>query len=228
MQAKGVMHARCYPVPGIELGGLESFGRQSPEHLEKRSCGGVDNLETEWNTRNLEYVAVPRNHPKEHNIRASDAPFGSLFFLENILGHISKLLLDNAPPAPPRPIDIVFHGCYIPSMEWAIEFTDEFERWWNDLSEDEQDSVDQMVRLLQMRGPSLGRPHADLIQSSRHSNMKELRVQHAGRPYRVLFAFDPTRCAILLTGGDKTGNDRWYEEFVPIADRLYAGTFGSP
>jgi len=120
-----------------------------------------------------------------------------------------------------RPIDIVFHSCYIPSMEWDIEFTDEFERWWNDLSEDEQDSVDQMVRLLQMRGPSLGRPHADLIQSSRHSNMKELRVQHAGRPYRVLFAFDPKRCAILLTGGDKTGNDRWYEEFVPIADRLY-------
>jgi hypothetical protein len=41
-------------------------------------------------------------------------------------------------------------------MEWDIEFTDEFERWWNDLSEDEQDSVDQMVRLLQLRGPSLG------------------------------------------------------------------------
>lgn len=51
--------------------------------------------------------------------------------------------------------------------------------------------------------------------------MKELRVQHAGRPYRVLFAFDPKRWAILLTGGDKTGNERWYEEFVPIADRLY-------
>ena len=121
----------------------------------------------------------------------------------------------------PRPIDIIFHRCYIPTMEWGVEFTDEFERWWNGLAEDEQDSVDQMVRLLQMRGPSLGRPHADLIQSSRHSNMKELRVQHAGRPYRVLFAFDPKRCAILLTGGDKTGNDRWYEEFVPIADRLY-------
>ncbi len=106
-------------------------------------------------------------------------------------------------------------------MEWDVEFTDEFDRWWNGLSEDEQDSVDQMVRLLQMRGPSLGRPHADLIQSSRHSNMKELRVQHLGKPYRVLFAFDPKRCAILLTGGDKTGNDRWYEEFVPIADPLY-------
>jgi hypothetical protein len=52
-------------------------------------------------------------------------------------------------------------------------------------------------------------------------NMKELRVQHSGKPYRVLFAFDPRRCAILLIGGDKTGNDRWYEEFVPIADALY-------
>ena len=56
---------------------------------------------------------------------------------------------------------------------------------------------------------------------SRHPNMKELRVQHTGRPYRVLFAFDPRRSAILLAGGDKTGNDRWYEEFVPVADRLY-------
>ena len=51
--------------------------------------------------------------------------------------------------------------------------------------------------------------------------MKELIVQHAGRPYRVLFAFDPRRCAILLLGGHKTGNDAWYREYVPIADRLY-------
>jgi hypothetical protein len=49
----------------------------------------------------------------------------------------------------------------------------------------------------------------------------ELRVQHSGRPYRVLYAFDPRRMAILLVGGDKTGNDRWYEENVPQADRLY-------
>lgn len=51
--------------------------------------------------------------------------------------------------------------------------------------------------------------------------MKELRIQHAGRPYRVLYAFDPRRCAILLIGGDKAGNARWYEIFVPRADRLY-------
>jgi DNA-binding XRE family transcriptional regulator len=81
--------------------------------------------------------------------------------------------------------------------------------------------VNAKVILLQKIGPSLPRPHADLIHSSRHPNMKELRIQHSGRPYRVLFAFDPHRCAILLIGGDKTGNDRWYEEFVPIADALF-------
>jgi hypothetical protein len=52
--------------------------------------------------------------------------------------------------------------------------------------------------------------------------MRELRVQHAGRPYRVLYAFDPRRAAILLIGGDKTGNDRWYEFFVPMADQIYS------
>lgn len=51
--------------------------------------------------------------------------------------------------------------------------------------------------------------------------MRELRIQHEGRPYRVLYAFDPRRTAILLIGGDKTGNDRWYDEFVPKADKLY-------
>jgi hypothetical protein len=51
--------------------------------------------------------------------------------------------------------------------------------------------------------------------------MRELRIQHAGDPYRVLYAFDPRRTAILLLGGNKSGNDRWYEEYVPIADKLY-------
>jgi hypothetical protein len=51
--------------------------------------------------------------------------------------------------------------------------------------------------------------------------MRELRVQHRGHPYRVLYAFDPRRVAILLIGGDKTGHDRWYEQFVLVADRLY-------
>ena len=75
--------------------------------------------------------------------------------------------------------------------------------------------------LLQRFGPALRRPHSGVIAGSKHSHMKELIIQHAGRPYRVLYAFDPQRCALLLIGGDKTGDDRWYERFVPIADRLY-------
>jgi hypothetical protein len=106
-------------------------------------------------------------------------------------------------------------------MAWAVEFTDEFEHWWNGLSEDEQVDVAAKVGLLEELGPVLGRPHADTLQGSRHANMKELRVQHAGRPYRVLFAFDPRSCAILLLGGDKTGNADWYEQNIPIADRLF-------
>ncbi len=92
-------------------------------------------------------------------------------------------------------------------MEWEVEFTDEFSKWWDGLTEAEQVDVNAKVILLQKIGPSLPRPHADLVHSSRHPNMKELRIQHSGRPYRVLFAFDPRRCAILLIGGDKTGEE---------------------
>lgn len=106
-------------------------------------------------------------------------------------------------------------------MEWEVEYTDEFERWWDALTIDEQEDVAAKVRLLQQVGPALRRPHSDVIAASRHSNVKELIIQHAGRPYRVLYAFDPRRSAILLIGGDKTGDARWYEKFVPVADRLY-------
>ena len=64
-------------------------------------------------------------------------------------------------------------------------------------------------------------PHSSGIETSRHKHMRELRIQHEGRPYRVIYAFDPRRTAILLIGGDKTGNNRWYEEYVPRADDIY-------
>ena len=104
---------------------------------------------------------------------------------------------------------------------WEVEYTDEFGDWWNGLSEAEQESVDASVRLLEERGPQLGHPHSSGIGRSKHPHMRELRIQHRGRPYRVLYAFDPRRTAILLIGGDKTGSDRWYDEYVPRADRLY-------
>lgn len=105
--------------------------------------------------------------------------------------------------------------------KWEVEYTDELGEWWADLTESEQESIDASVRLLEDKGPNLGFPHTSGIEGSRHSHMRELRVQHEGRPYRVLYAFDPRRSAILLLGGDKTGNDRWYEVHVPIADKLY-------
>jgi len=110
---------------------------------------------------------------------------------------------------------------HISLMRWEIEYTDEFEGWWDRLSEAEQDSVQATVMLLGDEGPHLGFPHTSDIKGSRHGHLRELRVQHGGRPYRVLYAFDPRRCAILLLGGDKTGQDRWYQENVPQAERLY-------
>jgi hypothetical protein len=104
---------------------------------------------------------------------------------------------------------------------WEVEFSDEFERWWQTLDEHERESLLAGVRLLQQLGALLGRPYADTVKGSRHSNMKELRTQHRGRPLRTLFAFDPRRSAILLIGGDKTGDDRFYDRMIPLADRLY-------
>lgn len=106
-------------------------------------------------------------------------------------------------------------------MAWEVEHTDEFEEWWDSLSEDEQESVAASVQLLEECGPRLPFPYSSGINGSKHSHMRELRTQHDGRPLRTLYAFDPRRAAILLLGGDKTGNDRWYEENIPIADRLY-------
>ena len=70
-------------------------------------------------------------------------------------------------------------------------------------------------------GPNLPRPHSDTIKGTKFKNMKELRTQHAGKPYRTLYAFDPRRADILLIGGNKEGNNNWYKTFVPIADQLF-------
>jgi hypothetical protein len=106
-------------------------------------------------------------------------------------------------------------------VECSVLFTDEFETWWDGLSAAEQDSIDRVVLMLSEDGPALRYPYSSKIIGSRFAHMRELRIQHQGRPYRVLYAFDPNRDALLLIGGDKTGNDRWYETFISIADRLY-------
>lgn len=106
-------------------------------------------------------------------------------------------------------------------MAWEIEFTDEFGAWWDSLKEAEQKDVAVGVGLLAEHGPHLRFPHCSDVKGSRHRQLRELRVQHQGAPYRVFYAFDPRRTAILLLGGNKTGDDRWYEINVPLADKLY-------
>ena len=106
-------------------------------------------------------------------------------------------------------------------MVWNVEYTDEFARWFQSLGEMQQDDVTVAGLLLMEQGPQLPFPHSSGLVGSRHPHMRELRVQSGGRPIRVFYAFDPRRSAILLIGGDKTGDKRFYDKMIPIADRLY-------
>jgi len=106
-------------------------------------------------------------------------------------------------------------------MTWNVEYTDEFGAWWTGLSDGVQEDVTAIVELLMEHGPRLPFPYSSSIEGSRHDHMRELRVQSGGRPVRVFYAFDPRRAAILLIGADKTGDDRFYERYVPLADKLY-------
>ena len=106
------------------------------------------------------------------------------------------------------------------TQPWEVEYTDELGDWWADLTQAEQESIDASVRLLEARGPNLGYPHTSA------SGVPGIRtcvsfVCNMRDALPAAYAFDPRRCAILLIGGDKTGDGRWYEVHVPIADRLY-------
>ena len=103
---------------------------------------------------------------------------------------------------------------------WDVEYTDQFETWWQTLSEHEQEAVTAAVEALETHGATLGRPFVDVLHSSRHAHMKELRPR--GGNIRILFAFDPRRTAVLLIGGDKSGRwESWYRDNIPVADDLY-------
>ena len=106
-------------------------------------------------------------------------------------------------------------------MSFGVEFTDQFELWWLDLTEKEQNKIAALVEVLEEQGTKLGFPYSSNVIGSRHGQMRELRIQHKGKPYRVLYAFDPRRAAILLIGGNKGGDKQWYKTNVPIADSLY-------
>jgi hypothetical protein len=105
-------------------------------------------------------------------------------------------------------------------MNWEVELADEFELEFDRLDEDVQFEILALTRLLQSFGPQLGRPRVDTLKGSRHSNMKELRFSAADGEWRVAFAFDPRRRAILLIGGDKSGvsEKHFYRELLRKAD----------
>jgi hypothetical protein len=104
-------------------------------------------------------------------------------------------------------------------MATEVIVTADFESWWDGLDIEEQKSVAVVVAMLEERGPSLPFPYSSGILGS--TKVRELRIQHAGKPYRVLYAFDPKRNAILLLGGNKTGSGRWYKSHVPRAEKLF-------
>lgn len=106
-------------------------------------------------------------------------------------------------------------------MAWEVEVTDEFGAWFAGVGDAAQSAIDFVVDLLIADGPALRFPYASAINGSRHSHMRELRVQSQGRPLRIFYAFDPRRSAILLIGGDKTGDGRFCERMIAQADILY-------
>jgi hypothetical protein len=103
---------------------------------------------------------------------------------------------------------------------WTVEIGDEFEPEFNELHEDVRTEVLALSRVLQQFGPQLGRPRVDTLNGSRHANMKELRFSAADGEWRVAFAFDPKRKAILLVAGDKSGvsEKKFYRQLIAKAD----------
>jgi hypothetical protein len=106
---------------------------------------------------------------------------------------------------------------------WPIATTDEFDEWFSGLREDAQAEIIAKAELLKILGPTLGRPHADTLNGSKHANMKELRADTADQVLRVAFAFDPDRSAILLVAGNKAGvsQRRFYKRIIAKADELF-------
>jgi hypothetical protein len=98
--------------------------------------------------------------------------------------------------------------------------TDEFEQWFLDLDDSDSMAVARMVGLLESQGTALGFPYSSAVEGTKHP-LRELRIQSGGKPLRVFYAFDPLRQAVLLLGGDKTGNHRFYAKLVPRAEAIW-------
>jgi hypothetical protein len=107
-------------------------------------------------------------------------------------------------------------------MPYELILLEEFVVWLEELDEKPRLRILSHLELLVERGPLLGRPYADTLKGSKISNLKELRVQYRGEPIRILFAFDQKQQAVIILGGCKRADKRWYEVNVPIAEELFA------
>jgi hypothetical protein len=116
-------------------------------------------------------------------------------------------------------LDENMHRAHIAPMVEVVG-TDEFATWFQALDDSDTDAVARVVDMLELQGPILPFPYSSAVKGSRIA-LRELRVQSKGRPLRVLYAFDPIRRAVLIVGGDKTGDDRFYERMIPVAERLW-------
>ena len=112
---------------------------------------------------------------------------------------------------------------HTPPKPWTVEIADEFAPEFFRLREDVQDATLALSRLLERFGPQLGRPRVDTLNGSRHANMKEMRFSAAGGEWRLAFAFDPRRRAMLLAAGDKSGGSarRFYRTLIHAADERF-------
>jgi hypothetical protein len=110
------------------------------------------------------------------------------------------------------------------AVKWAVAMADEFEPEFDALHDDVRTEILALSLVLEDFGPQLGRPRVDTLNGSRHANMKELRFSAADGEWRVAFAFDPRRRAILLVAGDKSGGSekRFYRELVRKADERFS------
>ena len=104
---------------------------------------------------------------------------------------------------------------------WEVVRADEFANWYYKLDDNAKEEIFAHINLLGQIGPSLGRPFVDTIKGSKHKNMKELRVQNKRRLFRIFFVLDRKRKCVLLLGGDKREDKRFYKKMIPMADRIY-------
>lgn len=104
---------------------------------------------------------------------------------------------------------------------WTVVTTDTFDQWFDVQDEYTQDTILASLLRLECAGPQLSRPYADTVKGSQYANMKELRIQHQGKPIRAFFAFDPLRQAIVLCAGDKSNDKQFYERMIRLADNEF-------